>query len=280
MQRISSARRVSQIFLWFAPLICWPLLIFAFRNNASHSYLLGGAALAALLFLAAWVLGASTITRKSGDKKWVSLAGLLLIAPIMTVSLFAGLGPPPQEPEKWLATAVDEEIRYRLLLFAGLFAASGFVVLRECVRQAGERIYSALGSAAIIISTALFVLYITNDGTLLEALRYRVSSGKMPDWYAPIKSHFIIVGFVEVALTYLATAAFATALRIVGLLGKTGCRIFQGLSLLAVLSIVLSQLFPGRLLTPAFVLGIPAVPFLMPYFIGVNLLRRAGDSAA
>lgn len=103
--------------------------------------------------------------------------------------------------------------------------------------------------------TALFVLYITNDTVVIEALRQRAGSGKMPDWWAPLKGHFTIVGDVEVALTYLATATFAAALRSVGWFGKTASWVFEGLSLIA-------------------------VPFVMPYLLGVHLVRRAGDTAS
>jgi hypothetical protein len=280
MQKISAARRLSQIFLWLVPFVFGPLLIFVYRHSESRSYLIGGTALATVMLLAAWVLGASVVRKWSGEQRWLALAGLLLIAPVALVSVFAGLGPPPQEPERWLATAVDQEIRYTLLLFAGLFAAGGFVVLRECLRQAGERIYSALGFAAMIISTALFVFYITGFTTVrLEALRQWAASGKMPEWHAPLRYHFWIVGVVEVALTYLATAAFAAALRSVGWLGKISSQVFVALSLVAVPLVALFPLYPSNLALPGSVLIVPAVPFIMPYLIGVNLLRRVGDSA-
>jgi hypothetical protein len=277
MQRISTARRLSQIFLWMVPFFFWPLLVFVYRQSQSKSYLIGGAVQAGVMLLGAWVLGTSVIRKGSGEERWLSLAGLLLVAPVVMVSVFVGLGPPPREPGRYLATAVDQETRYTLLLFAGLFAAGGFAVLRECLRQAGERIYSALGFAAIIISTALFVLYITNDTVMIEALRQRAGSGKMPEWWLPLRNHFTIIGVVEVALTYLATAAFAAALRSVGWLGRIASSVFEGLSLIAVPLVVLLPLYPSKLALPGFVLGIPAVPFVMPYLIGVSLLRRVGD---
>lgn len=280
MQRISFVRRMSEILLWLVPFILAPLLVFVYRHSASRAYLIGGTALAGIMLLAAWVLGVNVVRKRTGEQRWLAFAGLLLIAPWALVSVFVGLGPPPREPERYLATAGDQEIRYTLLLFAGLFAAGGFVVLRECLRQAGERIYSALGLTAIIISTALFVLYITNDITVIEALRQRAGSGKMPDWWAPLKGHFTIVGDVEVALTYLATATFAAGLRSVGWLGKTASRVIEGLSLIAVPLVALFPLYPSKLALPGFVLGIPAVPFVMPYLLGVHLVRRAGDPAS
>ncbi len=280
MQRISTVRRISQIFLWLVPFAFGPLLVFVYRRSQSRSYLIGGAVQAGVMLLAAWVLGASVVRKRSGEQRWLALAGLLLIAPVALISVFAGLGPPPREPERWLATAVDQEIRYTLLLFAGLFAAGGFAVLRECLRQAGERIYSALGFAAIIISTALFVLYITGDTVVLEALRQRAASGKMPEWYAPLRNHFTLVALVEVALTYLATAAFGAALRSVGWMGKIISQVFVALSLVAVPLVALFPLYSSKLALPGFVLAVPAVPFVMPYLIGVNLVRRAGDQSS
>jgi hypothetical protein len=280
MQKTSAARRTSQIFLWLAPFVFAPLLLFVYRNSTSRAYLIGGTAVAGIMLLAAWVLGVNVVRKPGGEQGLLAFAGLLLIVPWALILVFAGLGPPPREAERYLATAADQEIRYTLLLFAGLFAAGGFVVLRECLRQVGEHIYSALGLAAIVISTGLFVFYITNDATMLEALRQRAASGHMPDWWAPLKGHFTIIGIVEVGLTYLATATFAAALRSVGWLGKTASRVIQGLSLIAMPLVALLPLYPSKVALPGFVLAVPAIPFVMPYLIGVNLLRRAGDPVA
>ena len=283
MQRISTVRRICQIFLWLYPFVFAPLLLFIYRGSQSRSYLIGGAVQAGAMLLAAWVLGASDARKGSQEQKWLALAGLLLIAPMALTALFVGLGPPPEEPERWLATAADQEIRYTLLLFAGLFVAGGFAVLRESLRQAGERIYSGLGFAAIIISTVLFVFYITSFTTVvLVALRQWAASGKMPEWIAPLSRQSAIVGLVEVALTYLGTAAFAAALRSVGWVGRITCQVFVALSLVAVPLVALSPIFPRQvnLGLPIFVLAVPAVPFILPYLIGVNLVRRAGDPAS
>jgi hypothetical protein len=47
-------------------------------------------------------------------------------------------------------------------------------------------------------------------------------------------------------------------------------------SLLAFVIIILSAFFQEKL-SIGFIVSIPAFPFLMPYFIGVNLLRKTGN---
>jgi hypothetical protein len=49
-------------------------------------------------------------------------------------------------------------------------------------------------------------------------------------------------------------------------------------SLVAFVLIILSAYLPEPFVTAGFAVSIPAAPFLMPYFIGVHLLRKAGDS--
>ena len=133
VQPISPVRRLSQIFLWLVPFVFAPLLVFLYRHSTSRAYLIGGTAQAVLMLLAAWVLGASAARTSKGPRRWLAFAGFLLVMPWVMVSVFAGLGPPPRSAEQWLATVVDQEIRYTLLLFAGLFAGWGFVLLKECL---------------------------------------------------------------------------------------------------------------------------------------------------
>jgi hypothetical protein len=69
-------------------------------------------------------------------------------------------------------------------------------------------------------------------------------------------------------------------------LGRTASRVFVTASLLALLFLVLRGLqFPVRSVAmtswstiPGFVVGIPAIPWIMPVLFGVVLLRRVGDA--
>jgi len=86
-------------------------------------------------------------------------------------------------------------------------------------------------------------------------------------------------------LTYLATGAFAASLGRVQWLGLRATRAFMIVTGVALLFLVIRGLHypdPRALSTPwytspGFVVGIPAVPFIMPFLFGVVLLRRAGE---
>jgi len=88
-----------------------------------------------------------------------------------------------------------------------------------------------------------------------------------------------------VLLTYLATAAFAASLGKVQWLGRGAARAYIGVSFVALLFLVIRGVAypdPKALSTPwytnpGFIVGIPAVPYIMPFLLGVVLLRRAGE---
>lgn len=276
MQRMSAARRVSQVFLWAFLLV--PMMIFILGDGRSKLYLIGGSANGIAMLIAAWVLGARAIRGAKAETRWAGIAGLLFIASMVMVSMFAGLGPPPDDGPEWLATAWDQTLRYTLLLFSGLSVAAGFRSLKECLREAGEHFYSGLGFSAIIVSVTLYVIYITGFTTFaVGAMRQEVALGQRPDWVMPVSNHITVIGLVEVSLTYLATAAFAAAMRSVEWLGTTASRVFVAISLLAAPLVALSPFYGTTFGLPIFPLAIPAVPFIMPYLIGISLLKRVGD---
>jgi hypothetical protein len=98
----------------------------------------------------------------------------------------------------------------------------------------------------------------------------------MPEWFLPVRKLFGLLSVVEVALTYLATAAFATSLRSAGWFHKTASRVYILISLLAFSVIILSVFCPEPFISAGYAVSIPAIPFIMLYFIGINLLRGAG----
>jgi len=79
------------------------------------------------------------------------------------------------------------------------------------------------------------------------------------------------------ALVYLATAAFAMALKKAGWFKPGACHIYILISLVFFVLDVLPPTLPEPFATLNFVVSIPAVPFMVPYFIGINLLRKIGD---
>lgn len=232
-----------------------------------------------LMVMASWVLGLHVINKKS-EKTHLAAGAFFLIVPWILVSMFFGLGPPPDTAQSWVATATEQQVRYSMLTVAGVFIALGFSLLKEKLKNEGETYYSLLGFIAIIIAIPLFILDMLFWGfSLTESFKILVSTNteKFPEWFKPIRVIFGMISVVEVALTYLAIAFFAVSLNRIGWLGKASSRVYILVSLFAFTLIVLSAFLPEPFVTAGFAVSIPAIPFLMPYFMGVNLLRRAGD---
>jgi hypothetical protein len=232
-----------------------------------------------LMVMASWILGLHIINKKN-EKTNLAAGAFFLIAPWILVSMFFGLGPPPDTATGWVSTATEQQVRYSMLTVAGVFIALGFTLLKDKLKAEGENYYSLLGFVAIIIAIPLFILDMLFWGfSLTESFKILVStnSEKLPEWFRPLRVLFGMISLVEVALTYLAITFFAISMSRVGWLGKTSSKIYILISLLDFTLIMLSAFLPEPFVTAGFAVSIPAIPFLMPYFMGINLLRRAGD---
>jgi hypothetical protein len=94
-----------------------------------------------------------------------------------------------------------------------------------------------------------------------------------------------ILLFTGGLLTYLSTAAFAASLRRVLWLGRSAALAMIVLSLVAALLLALRGLsFPDPRValiswytTAGWVVGIPAIPWMIPCVMGIVLLWRAGS---
>jgi hypothetical protein len=207
----------------------------------------------------------------------LGLAGTLLVTPFALVALlWVGLGGP------WQATAAENQMRYLILMVMATAIAGGFVVLREALSEAGERFYATLGFAAIVLSGPLYLIW---NAFAFGAAFGKEHAGAVPPVIISLGDVFDLVLFVAGFLTYLATASFAASLGRVQWLGRGATRAFMIVSGVAVLFLVIRGLqFPDPkalsapwYTNPGFVVGIPAVPFIMPFLFGVVLLRRAGE---
>jgi hypothetical protein len=273
MNRI--ARRISYVFLCALPFLA--AVVVGMRGlRIEGVYQAIGVALLAAIVIAAWTLGARMTGFSAAGTRRLALAGALLILPWAIISLlWIGLGAPFQ------ATASENYMRFLVLLADTAIVASGFVVLKEELYDAGERFYSTLGFAASIpAGTAYLVSISISVASSLVALSAKgATSG---GWF---REFYSVLEFVACILTYIATAAFATSLGRARWLGPIGARAFVAACAVLVLLIVTRGLsFPALTedTTPwyfraAFIAGIPAVPWIMPCLLGVVLLRRAGD---
>lgn len=272
-------RNLSQVYLSLVPFF-GAALAFVVGHVSYKIYLPAWIINSLLMFAAAWTLGLHQVHSIDTDKKQFVSGAFFLIVPIILTSLFAGLGPPPETATEWVNTAIEQQVRYFILVITGLFVAFAFVVLNGQLKNDEGRFYARLSQTAIIIALPLFIINMLFWGFYLtELFSLEVSSAaeKSPEWSLPIRKLFSLISVVEVALTYLATFFFAIALNKNGWLSKTGLRIYTILSLLAFLIITLSAFLPDPVFTMGNIVSIPAFPFLMPYFIGIGLLRKAGD---
>jgi hypothetical protein len=83
-------------------------------------------------------------------------------------------------------------------------------------------------------------------------------------------------------LTYFAIAMFAGSLKQTRIFNKVPSVVYMLMSVVAMLSILFFPLYPGALAFsgfPYYPFMIPAVPIMLCYYIGVNLLRHAGNRA-
>jgi hypothetical protein len=226
---------------------------------------------------AVWVLGGRAIVAGAEARRRLAIAGVLLVAPFALVALlWVGIATP------WEATVVENRLRYLVLLAGSITVAGGFIILKETLDEAGERLYSTLGFAAAILAGAAYINWTSFQ---LGAYVLMVHDGQAPPAVIAMSNVFDILLFIAGVLTYLATAAFAASLGRIGWLSRRATRVYVFLNLVALVCLAARGLsFPDPTesampwyVRPGFVAGIPAVPWIMPFLLGVVLLRRAGD---
>lgn len=270
-------RRRSYVFLCIFPFLAAGLMARPLRVSGLYQAI--GVAHFIIACFAAWKLGARSIIAGTDESKKLALSGMLLFAPFALVSLlWVGLGPP------WVATPIENRMRYVVLLAGALAVAIAFVVLKDALLDAGERLYSTLGLATNVFAGAAYMIWLT---LYLAVFAAKVRDGHVPPEIVPLINMSDTLLFVACVLTYLTTAGFAASLGKLGWLGRNTARIYVVGNLIGVLLIAIRGLsFPDPAATstpwytqPGFIAGIPAVPWIMPYLFGVVLLRRAGDRA-
>jgi hypothetical protein len=273
---MNTVRRVSYVFLCLVPFLSFVVGgVRALRVPGIYQTV--GVAYFAAIAIAAWTLSAGAIRADGQGRRMLGLAGILLITPFALLALlWVGLGPP------WVATVAENQMRYLVLIVMATAIAAGFVVLREALSEAGERFYATLGFAAMMLSGPLYLIWNAFEFGVFFGKEH---TGEVPAAILALGDTMDLLLFLAGFLTYLATAAFAASLGRVQWLGRGASRAFMIVNGVALLFLVIRGLqFPDpRALSapwytsPGFVVGIPAVPFIMPFLLGVILLRRAGD---
>lgn len=271
-------RNASRIYLYLIPFLV-VILGFGIGKISYTVYLPVWIFNVVLMIMASRVIGLNVIKLNPENRNLI-IGAFFLIVPMVLISMFFGLGPPPDTPKEWVETATEQQVRYSMLAVTGLFIAFGFALIREKLKEKGENLYSLIGFIAIMIAIPLFILDMLFWGfTLTESFKILIStnSEKLPEWFKPIRVLFGMISVLEVALTYLATSVFAVSLKLTGLTGKISSKVYVVISIIAFLIILISNFLPEPFITAGFIVSIPAIPFIMPYYIGVNLLHREGE---
>ena len=268
-------RRVSYVFLCAVPVLAIGLAAVRALRVTGVYQTIGGLLFAAIV-IAVWLVGARAIRAGTEEQRLSALAGIFLIVPFALISLlWVGLGPP------WVSTPAQNVDRYLVLLVSSIAVAGGSIVLKEALCEAGERCYSTLGLAATMLAGPAYLIWMC---FVLAVYVVKIREGQVPSAMVSLNDMFSILLDVACILTYLATAAFAASFGRARWLGRSAARAYVVLNLIALLCLVMKGLSfsdPAALSTPwytqpGFVAGIPAIPFIMPFLLGVVLLRRAG----
>ncbi|HWY51553.1 MAG TPA: hypothetical protein VNW72_08730 [Chthoniobacterales bacterium] len=226
---------------------------------------------------AAWTLGARAITASAREPRLLALAGIFLVTPCALMALlWPGLGPP------WVATPPENQMRYLVLAAMTISIVVGFVVLREALGEADK---NSVGFATILLAGPLYLIF---DAFGFGIATARLDGEGIPPAFHDLNAVIDLILFLAGALTYIAAAAFAISLGQAKWIGLGAARAFAIVSLVALLLLVIRGLhFPDPhalsapwYTNPGFIVGIPAVPFIIPFLFGVILLRRAGESDA
>jgi len=270
-----TARRISYIFLCTVPF--FDIALVGVRGlRIPGVYQAVGGVLFGMIAIAVWILGGHMIVSAAARERRIALAGSLLLAPWPMIALgWVGLGAPFQ------ATMPENRMRFLVLLASSIVVASGFVILKEELYEAGERFYSTVGFAANIpAGIAYFVCISISVAQTMAALsgEKAISPTLLVDFYS-------VLEFVAVVLTYVTTAAFAASFGTARWLGHRPARTYMiACIILLILLVTRGIAYPelsGRTapwyVQPGFIAGIPAVPWIMPGLLGVVLLRRAGN---
>ncbi|QMW00969.1 hypothetical protein [Spirosoma foliorum] len=274
---MTNQQAISRLYLTLVPFLAAGVAL-GLGHSKPQLYLLIWIAHAALMAFAIWGLGKNCFTNPDPEQRQLGTIALLVIIPWIGFTLFAGMGPPPTSIPDWVNTATEQQIRYALLIAGGILITVGLALLANKLRQSGEQSYWLLGILALGIALPLFILNMAYWGSFLGESFTNFSAAsvaKRPDWYLSMRALFTWISGVEVALLYLATAAFGLALQSASWFESRACRLYVFFSLVGAFLSILPSFSFDPLIIATYLVSIPAFPFIMPYLMALNLLNLA-----
>lgn len=280
-------------FLWIALFLAVP--VGRLRDLAGTEALLAGyAAFVALTAAAVWRIGATKTDSGRAREHPAFLPGVLLAAGPLALVLGASVTGEPTA-----ALPGDYLLNTTAILLGTVILVAGFIALFARLWDRGEKILPALGLAGMLLGAALFVANLVfryavvasgAAGSQAEvedrawvANEYLRGLEGEPSWMEFMLVWMDMTQLAFVLLAYLSAAAFGAALARAGWLGKVGGGVFVASNLALAMAVVVGIFVAGYGSAIAawtvFVLTIPFMAFIMPYFVGVALIKPGGRSA-
>jgi hypothetical protein len=272
-----SLRRASYWTLCLSLVLILPLAgVRSMRAEGLHQVV--GVLLFAMVALSAWWLSRPLPSQVRIPDPRLRLAGSLLLAPFALIALlWVGIGTP------WEATPSENTMRYAVLLTGVVAITVAVFLAKELLCETGERLYSALALAASVLSAAAFLVWASFQMGFHALV---LSQGQVPVGLAAVNNVLDALLFAAGCLAYAMTAALAYSLGKARWLGPKAALGYVLLNILALaLLLVRGVSFPSPNASPdpwytrlGFIVGIPAMPWVMPFLLGAVLLRRCSDA--
>ena len=278
--------RVAQFFLGTALLVAFAPL--GVRPAAGFGAAVA-VALASLALAAAGLRLAGVRAGQGGATHPAFLPGALLIAsPIALLALAATAGVPTA------ARPADFLLNTTGLLIGAALLFVGFALLALRLWEAGERALPMLGMAALLIGTTLWVanlvaryavvasgaapLHAAAEADYWQASSYLLGLSAEPSWLAFLLVWLDLLQLAYLLLAYLCAAVFWLAAGRVGWVWPVRGRFAATLGTALALAIPAGALMAASGFQPAaalvFVVTIPFMSAILPYFLGLRLLSR------
>jgi len=283
---MTPGRTVSYIYLCCIPILTF-ILVFQLDHISYRIYVPIWLANVCGMTIATWILGTNAFRSAEKGTRHLAYGAALLIIPTCLLSILFGMGAPPDTIQKWVDTATEQKARFDILLVGGILIALGLSLVRLILHEKGEKLYTQLGYTAIIIAIPLFFINTSFwHSFALQAYKLKVANDtphKSLEWFGPAAQQTWIITIGQVVLTYFSVAMFAGSLRQVGIFKRVPSVIYMVVSTIAILSILLFPLYPGAAAFtgfPYYPFMIPAVPMMICYYMGVNLLRTSATGVS
>lgn len=230
-------------------------------------------AAASLLISLAWRYG-------DEDRRRIAVAGLFLILPWALLTLMPGYGPP------FASSLAMNHVRFIILFVSTAFLGAGLLLVKRPLEdgKAGDRLLAPLGQASGLLATLIQLVWasILIGWTMSEAHK---PTTYLPMYGTPLGNASDVLLFFAEVMTYAATACYALSFARQGWLGPRKAGIMTAVAVIAVGGLVVRGLqypdLPENWYTmPGMIVGIPAIPWIMPYLLGVcSLYHAAADRA-